>query len=176
MVVADPDGYLLTVSENGYGKRTPFGPNTVSDEPEPEDGAEAVEEAPEPEASEPAEGEEEETKDRSAMRYRRQRRGGGGVRDIRTGERNGPVVGVLAVGVGDDVMLITAQGMVTRMAVGEIRVVGRNTKGVRVMNLGEGDTVASLAKIAREEIGDVADEAPSEPAPETPAETPPTSS
>jgi DNA gyrase subunit A len=173
MVVADPDGYLLTVAENGYGKRTPFGPNTVSDEPEPEEGAEAVDEAPEPEAAEPAEGDEEETKDRSAMRYRRQRRGGGGVRDIRTGERNGPVVGVASVREADDVILITAQGMVTRMTVSEIRVVGRNTKGVRVMNLGDDDKVASLAKIAREEIGDVPEEAS---APEPPAESAPDTS
>ena len=71
-------------------------------------------------------------------------------------------------------MLITAQGMVTRMTVDEIRVVGRNTKGVRVMNLGEGDKVASLAKIAREDIADVPEDAvpepepPVEPTPETP--------
>jgi DNA gyrase subunit A len=163
MVVADPDGYLLTVCENGFGKRTPFGPNTVSDEPEGEDAAEPAEEALEPEGAEPAEGEEEETRDRSQMRYRRQRRGGGGVHDIRTGDRNGPVVGVASVREGDDVMLITAQGMVTRMTVSEIRVVGRNTKGVRVMNLGDGDTVASLAKIAREEVGDVPEDAAPQP-------------
>ena len=85
------------------------------------------------------------------MRYRKQRRGGKGVRDIRTSERNGPVVGIVAVRDGDDIMLITTQGMVNRTHVGEIRVVGRNTQGVRIMNLNEGDKIASIAKVARED-------------------------
>jgi DNA gyrase/topoisomerase IV subunit A len=50
-------------------------------------------------------------------------------------------------------MLITAQGMVNRTHVSEIRVVGRNTQGVRIMNLNEGDKIASLAKVAPEENG-----------------------
>ena len=86
------------------------------------------------------------------MRYRKQRRGGKGLRDIRTSERNGPVVAVLSVRDGDDIMLITAQGMVNRTHVNEVRIVGRNTQGVRLMNLGEGDRIASVAKVAREEI------------------------
>ena len=53
---------------------------------------------------------------------------------------------------GDDIMLITTQGMVNRTHVDEIRVVGRNTQGVRVMNLNEGDKIASLAKVAHEEV------------------------
>jgi DNA gyrase subunit A len=89
--------------------------------------------------------------ERSGMRYRKQRRGGKGVRDIRTNDRNGLVVGIASVHDDDDIMLITAQGMVNRTHVSEIRVVGRNTQGVRIMNLNEGDTIASLAKIAREE-------------------------
>src|SRR5262249_28804119 len=97
-----------------------------------------------------AEGEGEIVKDRSSMRYRKQRRGGKGLRDIRTSERNGPVVGVAAVR-DDDIMLITTGGMVNRTHVREIRVVGRNTQGVRVMNLKEGDRIASIAKVAREE-------------------------
>src|SRR5262249_21427071 len=80
-----------------------------------------------------------------------QRRGGKGVRDIRTSERNGPVVGVIAVRDDNDIMLITTGGMVNRTHVREIRVVGRNTQGVRVMGLKEGDRIASIAKIAREE-------------------------
>jgi DNA gyrase subunit A len=84
------------------------------------------------------------------MRYRKQRRGGKGVRDIRTTERNGPVVGVLSVRDGDDIMLITTGGMVNRTHVDEIRVVGRNTQGVRIMNLGDGDKIASIAKVAKE--------------------------
>jgi len=153
MVIADPDGYLLTVCENGYGKRTPFGANTAGEvaEAEGEEGAEVVEEPAEPaeEAPEAAEGDE--TRDRGSMRYRKQRRGGKGVRDIRTSDRNGPVVGIVPVRDGDDIVLITVQGMVNRTHVDEIRVVGRNTQGVRVMNLNEGDKVASIAKVARED-------------------------
>jgi DNA gyrase subunit A len=169
MVVADPEGYLLTVCEKGYGKRTPFGANTAGEEPpEGDDGAEEV-----PEATEAA-GDEEEGKDRGNMRYRKQRRGGKGLRDIRTDERNGPVLGVLSVRDGDEVMLITAQGMVNRTHAGEIRVTGRNSKGVRVMGLKEGDRLASLAKVAREdaEAQQAADDAraPVPPAPEAPSE------
>jgi DNA gyrase subunit A len=147
MVVADPDGYLLTVCEKGYGKRTPFGANIAGEEaPEPE-GEEPAEE-PTAEAP-PAEGEA--PKDRSGMRYRKQRRGGKGVRDIRTSERNGPVIGILSVREEDDVVLSTTQGMVNRTHVSEIRVIGRNTQGVRVMNLNEGDKIVSIAKVARED-------------------------
>lgn len=154
MVVADPDGFLLTVCENGYGKRTPFGANLAEEPPEADD-----DEAPAPDAASPTEGEApavegEGPVDRSSMRYRKQRRGGKGLRDIRTSDRNGPVVGVISVRVGDDIMLITTQGMVTRSTVSEIRVVGRNTQGVRVMNLNEGDKIASLAKVAREEVAE----------------------
>jgi DNA gyrase subunit A len=151
MVVADPAGALLTVCENGYGKRTPFGPNTAGEEaPEVEVEEEtpetAVDDAEEPRAT------------ASGMRYRKQKRGGKGVRDIRTSDRNGPVVGVTAVSDNDDIMLITIQGMVNRTHVQEIRMVGRNTQGVRIMNLREGDKIASLAKVAHEEVED---EAPS---------------
>jgi DNA gyrase subunit A len=159
LVVTDPDGYLLTVCENGYGKRTPFGANIAGEEPAELE----VEEEPEEVVDEAAEAtppEEEAGKDRSSMRYRKQRRGGKGVRDIRTSERNGPVVGVAAVRDGDDIMLITAQGMVNRTHVSEIRVVGRNTQGVRIMNLNEGDKIASMAKVAHEENGTSSAEPP----------------
>jgi DNA gyrase subunit A len=154
MVVADPEGFLLTVCENGHGKRTPFGANTASDEPADDDVETGKEEpeTPAPPAEGEGEGEEgEEPKDRSGMRYRKQRRGGKGLRDIRATERNGPVVGVTAVTEADDIMLITTQGMVNRTHVAEIRLVGRNTQGVRIMNLNEGDKIASIAKVAREE-------------------------
>jgi DNA gyrase subunit A len=150
MVVADPQGYLLTVCENGYGKRTPFGANVAGEEVIEAEGEEPVDEPAEEAAEEPAA--EESAPDRSGMRYRKQRRGGKGVRDIRTTERNGLVVGVAAVRNGDDIMLMTTQGMVNRTHVNEIRVVGRNTQGVRIMNLNEGDKIASLAKVAREEV------------------------
>ncbi len=88
------------------------------------------------------------------MRYRRQRRGGKGLRDIRTSERNGPVIGVVPVRDGDDIMLITTQGMVNRTHVSEIRMIGRNTQGVRIMNLNEADKIASIAKIAKEDVAE----------------------
>jgi DNA gyrase subunit A len=156
VVVADPEGALLTVCEKGYGKRTPFGANTAGVEEAPE--TEAEEPLP-PEPTEEAAGEEEGTRDRSSMRYRKQRRGGKGLRDIRTSDRNGPVVGVLSVHDGDDIMVITIGGMVNRTHVSEIRIVGRNTQGVRIMNLDENDKIASVAKIAREDIVEQPDEA-----------------
>ncbi|MGL6094854.1 MAG: DNA gyrase C-terminal beta-propeller domain-containing protein, partial [Fimbriiglobus sp.] len=55
---------------------------------------------------------------------------------------------------GDEIMLITRQGMVVRTKVDDIRIVGRNTQGVRVMNLNDGDTLATLAKVARETVGE----------------------
>src|SRR5262249_40211266 len=99
MVVAHPEMDLLTVCENGFGKRTPFGPGELIDEGE--EAAESAEDAaPEAGPSEsngaPAEGEpaEEETGEsvKSGMSYRRQRRGGKGLRNIKTSERNGKVV------------------------------------------------------------------------------------
>lgn len=161
MVVADPDGFLLTVCENGYGKRTPFGPNTADAEADA-DGDENVE--PETPVEATADGDEAAVP-RSAMRYRRQRRGGKGVRDIRATDRNGPVIGVIPVRETDDIMLITTQGMVNRTHVNEIRIVGRNTQGVRVMNLNEGDKLASIAKVAKEDVieAEVAPEPPAVP-------------
>jgi DNA gyrase subunit A len=144
MVIADPSGYLLTVCANGYGKRTPFGANVADAE---ESEAEEIVEEPAEEAA----SEEEAGRESSAMHYRKQRRGGKGIRDIRTSERNGPVVGVASVRDGDDIMLITTGGMVNRTHVDEIRVVGRNTQGVRVMGLKEGDKIATVAKVAKED-------------------------
>jgi DNA gyrase subunit A len=169
MVVADPEGYLLTICENGYGKRTPFGANTAS--AEPADGEETSEEPVAEEPTVESAGEEESGGERSAMHYRKQRRGGKGVRDIRTSERNGHVVGVVSVRDPDDIMLITTGGMVNRTHVREIRVVGRNTQGVRIMNLNEGDKIASIAQVAREEPEERAQ--PVEPSTETPDQTEP---
>ncbi len=156
MVVTDAEGQLLTVCENGYGKRTPFGPNIASEAIE---GVDSVDEPIVPEAEEPeptevdtdAEASGDDAGNKSSMRYRTQRRGGKGLRDIRTSARNGVVVGVTAVRETDDIMLITAQGMVNRTHIREIRVVGRNTQGVRIMNLSEGDKIASIAKVPFEE-------------------------
>ena len=170
MVVTDPDGALLTICENGYGKRTPFGANLeeeVDEEGETPDAP--VADAPgAPESGEPgAAPTGDDAQERSGMRYRKQRRGGKGLRDIRATDRNGPVVGVAPVRENDDIMLITTQGMVNRTHVREIRLIGRNTQGVRIMNLNEGDKIASLAKVAQEDIG------PAEETAAAPPETPP---
>lgn len=185
MVVADPEGFLLTVCEKGYGKRTPFGANIVGEPAEgeadePAEEADATPDAPAADAAAP--GEEEAPKDRSGMRYRKQRRGGKGLRDIRTSDRNGPVVGICSVREADDIMLITTQGMVNRTHIREIRVIGRNTQGVRIMNLNDGDKIASIAKVAHEVDGATetpqaeappADAPPADAPPELPPEAPP---
>ncbi|HKV90025.1 MAG TPA: DNA gyrase subunit A [Thermoplasmata archaeon] len=73
--------------------------------------------------------------------YRETRRGAKGVRTIRTGGRNGGVVAVLPVGEDDEILVTTQRGITIRMAVKGIRAQGRNTMGVRIMRLDEGDTV-----------------------------------
>jgi DNA gyrase subunit A len=151
MVVADPEGLLLTVCENGLGKRTPFGANTPL--PEGANGeAEGDEEGAEPSETESSDTEGE--NDPSGMRYRLQRRGGKGLKDVKVTAKNGPVVGVASVRDGDEIMLITKDGMVTRCKVDDIRVVGRNTQGVKVMNLNDGDKLATVAKVARQDVGE----------------------
>lgn len=101
----DRSGTLLSVCENGYGKRT------------------ALED------------------------YRVQGRGGKGIIDIKTDDRNGPVVGACAVVDSSDLMLITSSGKVIRIKAAEISVVGRNTKGVRLIDLEEGEKVVAVAPL-----------------------------
>jgi len=83
--------------------------------------------------------------------YRRQHRGGKGVIDIKTGGRNGYVVGIKSVIPGDEVILITMGGIVIRMKVDDIRAVGRNTFGVKLINLSPGDTIVDMALISKED-------------------------
>ncbi|MBW1912095.1 MAG: DNA gyrase subunit A [Deltaproteobacteria bacterium] len=99
---------ILTVTENGFGKRT----NT--DE------------------------------------YRRQSRGGKGILTIKTSERNGPVVNSYQVTDQDELMIITEHGKIIRMKVTDISVIGRNTQGVKLINLGEGEKVVGVAKLMDE--------------------------
>ncbi len=150
MVVADPDGYLLTLCENGFGKRTPFGANTAGEPADGEEGDEPTAVAEEANPDREGGGDEEGADDRSAMRYRKQRRGGKGVKDVKVTAKNGPVVGVAAVRDGDEIMVITQQGMVVRTPVDAIRTVGRNTQGVKVMTPNDGDKIATMAKLAAE--------------------------
>ncbi|MGP0062885.1 MAG: DNA gyrase subunit A [Isosphaeraceae bacterium] len=87
--------------------------------------------------------------------YRTQNRGGKGLIDIQTSERNGLVVAVAKVTDADEIMLTTSGGLVIRTLVGEIRTIGRNTQGVRLIKLDEGDAVSSIAKLPEEELADV---------------------
>jgi len=86
--------------------------------------------------------------------YKSQSRGGLGLKDIKTSERNGKVVTLKAVQTGDDLMLITAGGMIIRTGLEDIRTIGRNTQGVRLINLKEGDKLVAAEKIPAEEIED----------------------
>ncbi len=108
MVVAKPGSSLLTVCENGYGKRTDL-------------------------------------KD-----YRRQKRGGIGLINIKTTERNGKVVALKAVTDDDDLMLISAKGIIIRTGLEQIRDIGRNTQGVRLIRLDKGDKLVAVARVVKE--------------------------
>ena len=103
------EGYILIVTENGYGKRT------------------KVEE------------------------YRVQGRGGKGIITVKVTDRNGPLVYAGHVKDTDEVMLITDQGKIIRIKVKDISEMGRNTQGVRLIQLSEGEKVADVAKVAEEE-------------------------
>jgi len=84
--------------------------------------------------------------------YRLTRRGGKGVINIKVTERNGKVVAIKAVQEGDELMFITARGIMLRTDLSEVREIGRATQGVRLIRPDEGDRVVAVAKIAREEL------------------------
>ncbi|MGE3151391.1 MAG: DNA gyrase subunit A [Nitrospiraceae bacterium] len=106
-ITPDSTTAIMTVTEGGYGKRTPV------------------------------------------TEYRIQGRGGKGIISIKTTERNGLAVGFLQVRDGDEVMVMTAHGKVLRCKVDDIREIGRNTQGVRLLDLeGSDDRVASVARLA----------------------------
>jgi len=132
MVVARESESLLTVCENGYGKRTPFGPNAGGKEVEAEDVS-------------------------SQRSYRTQRRGGKGLRDIKTTERNGAVIGIIRVSDEGELIVMTANGKIQRLRANEISVVGRNTQGVRIMNVDEGDKLIAVNRVPKGENGIVPD-------------------
>ena len=168
MVVADPEAQLLTACQNGYGKQTPFGPNMEEIEAEEPLGEELApetdgegpeehdvhEEHDEPEShddSEEPEGAEDDSGPSSQRCYRTQRRGGKGVRDIKTTKRNGPVIGICRVTDDDELLMITARGKIQRVAAAEVSVVGRNTQGVRIMNLDDDDVLVAVKRVPHEE-------------------------
>ena len=175
MILADPALSLLTVCENGYGKRTAIGiGGAVAEESSDtvetgsDEEAAAPEEAATPE-EEPA-AEEDASLDESdadveeaangdevvgsSNQYRRQKRGGKGVKDIKTTKRNGSAVKILAVSDQDDVLMVTASGKIQRIRAGDINEIGRNTQGVRVIRLEENDKLVSMARIPADLVGE----------------------
>ena len=137
MEVVGETGTILSVTENGYGKRT------------------AIDE------------------------YRLQSRGGIGIINIQTSERNGKVAGTAWVHDGDEIMVISQQGKVIRMATSDIRTIGRATQGVTILSLdaeegGEPDRVVSLVRLAeRDDDKNGAKAAADAPTAEQPTESQP---
>jgi len=86
--------------------------------------------------------------------YRLQNRGGKGLIDIKASERNGPVMGVKFLRGEEQVMLITEKGMIIRLNTAEISTIGRNTQGVRLIQMEEGDQLVAVDRIAEREDGD----------------------
>jgi len=125
MDVLAPGGTILSVTEQGYGKRTDL------------------------------------------EEYRVQSRGGIGIINIQTSERNGKVIGVAQVSDDDELMLITQQGKILRMAANTIRAIGRATQGVRLIDIEGDDRAVSIARLEEQDeetkgdepVGDVAPEA-----------------
>ena len=94
----------------------------------------------------------------SLAEYRQTNRGGKGVLTLRKTKRTGPIVGVHVVREGNEIMILSVDGIMIRMKVSEISRLGRNTQGVTLMRLDEGDRVVGVADIAgREEEDDEAE-------------------
>jgi DNA gyrase subunit A len=110
MVVVKAGATLLTVTENGYGKRT------------------------------------------ESKEYRNIKRGGKGVICIKTGERNGDLVTIKEVFPTDELMMITKKGKIIKSPVSDISVISRNVKGVRLINLDEGDSLVDITLVAGEDM------------------------
>jgi DNA gyrase subunit A len=109
-IIQDKNGQLLTVTENGYGKRTPV------------------------------------------TEYRLQGRGGSGIITIQTTTRNGKVVAVREVRDDDEVIVTSTRGMVIRLPVNTVSVLGRNVQGNRIMRLEDADKVMALARLAPDDL------------------------
>jgi hypothetical protein len=83
--------------------------------------------------------------------YRLTGRGAGGVINIHTTERNGKVVAVKAMRDADELMLITQNGKIVRTGLGDMRVIGRATQGVRIITMKSGDKLVSVARVVSED-------------------------
>jgi DNA gyrase subunit A len=95
--------------------------------------------------------------------YRRTHRGGKGIITMKTTDKTGRVIGIRMVTDADQIMLVSSGGKVVRIRVNEIRVIGRNTQGVRLIDLEEGERVAAVARLAeREDEVENGDTAPTE--------------
>ena len=116
MEVLRPMGTILSVTEQGYGKRTEL------------------------------------------EEYRVQSRGGMGIINIQTSDRNGQVIGVIQVTDDDELMLITQQGKILRMESKAIRTIGRATQGVRLIDIEGDDRAVSIARLAEQEADEKDDE------------------
>jgi len=112
VTITDTRGALLTVTEKGFGKRSPV------------------------------------------SAYRLQSRGGVGVTNIKVTDKNGKVAGIAHVSDDDQILVISEQGMIIRVPVSTIRSMGRNTQGVRVINLDDADVVVAAIKIVEKEAPD----------------------
>ena len=156
MVVADPSDSLLTICENGYGKRTKFGPNaSAPTAPETDSTApETDSTAPETDSTSSAGESEADDALSSSARYRTQKRGGKGLRDIRTSDRNGQVIGIARVNDDDEIFMMTGKGKLQRIKAADINVIGRNTQGVRIMNVDEGDSLIAVVRVPAEEVSE----------------------
>jgi DNA gyrase subunit A len=113
MEVLRPGGTILSVTEQGYGKRTEL------DE------------------------------------YRIQTRGGVGIINIQTSDRNGKVVGIIQVTDDEELMVITQQGKILRMASKDIRTIGRSTQGVRLIDTEGDDLAVSIVRLAEKDVEDL---------------------
>ncbi|HEX6660897.1 MAG TPA: DNA gyrase subunit A [Sphingomicrobium sp.] len=102
----------------------------------------------------------------SAYEYRRTNRGGQGITNIDTSERNGRVVASFPAHQGEALMLVTDQGKMIRTTVGDIRIMGRNTQGVTIFRVAENEHVVSVAKIEESDEEDIEIEGGDEIAPE----------
>jgi DNA gyrase subunit A len=122
--MAEKEQFLLTITENGYGKRS------------------------------------------STYEYRRTNRGGQGITNIDTSERNGSVIASFPVTPGEALMLVTNQAKIIRTTVGDIRVMGRNTQGVTVFRVADNEHVVSVAKIDESEEEEIEVEGGDELAPD----------
>src|SRR5260221_7643046 len=92
--------------------------------------------------------------------YRRQSRGGIGLKNVQTSDRNGLVVGIACVAARDQLLIVTEQGQIIRMTAGDLRPIGRDTQGVRLIDLADGDRVVSIAALTEPADEDVVTPAP----------------